>query len=58
MDINEVFVKIEEDHISYGGTCKVSDLANHFDKLRKLLDPDSQPEIPQPKKKGFLSLTK
>jgi len=57
--MNEVFVRIDNDHISFGGTCKVSELPGQFDKLRKLLDESEEEDAkPQPKKKGFLSLKK
>ncbi len=57
--INEVFVRIEADHISYGGACTKSELPDHFEKLRRILEnEDTEEEKPQPKKKGFLSLKK
>tara|TARA_R100001530_G_C4321451_1_gene156017 strand:- start:4985 stop:5179 length:195 start_codon:yes stop_codon:yes gene_type:complete len=62
--MNEIFVRVDENGIiSFGGMCKVSELPNQFDKLRKLLD-DSEEDLEeeikeQPKKKGFsLSLGK
>lgn len=56
--LNEIFVRIESNHISFGGTCKVSELPEHFEKLRKVLEdsdekPEEDEEKPEPKKKGF-----
>jgi len=57
--LNEIFVRIEADHISFGGTCKVSELSDQFERLRKVLD-ETEEEEPkeEPKKKSFLSLKK
>jgi hypothetical protein len=56
--LNEVFVRIEADHISYGGACSKSELPEHFEKLRKILEDEDFEEPKAEKKKGFLSLKK
>tara|TARA_R100001530_G_scaffold125792_2_gene94419 strand:+ start:5120 stop:5299 length:180 start_codon:yes stop_codon:yes gene_type:complete len=57
--INEIFCRIDADVISFGATCKVGELTQQFERLRKLLeDTEEEEEKPEPKKKGFMNLTK
>ena len=62
--MNEVFCRIDENGIiSFGGMCKVSELPNQFNRLKKLLEDNGEDDVEVeveklPKKKFSLSLGK
>ena len=66
IEMNEVFCRIDENGIiSFGGMCKVSELPNQFNRLKKLLEDNGEDDntedeevVKLPKKKFSLSLGK